>query len=110
MSLLVEEFGDLRIDVFVEELVDQVDDTGLCLHLLRGRFWAHGSERLDFAALEADVDLSGSFRRHLDESYILYDVGEQPFAFTVRRIRICPKLIEVYCHRYQSLAHSFIED
>src|SRR5260370_28816257 len=42
IPLLVEEFGDLRIDVFVEELVDQVDDTGLRLHLLRGRLWAHG--------------------------------------------------------------------
>ena len=35
-SSLVEEFGDLGIDVFVEELVDQFDDTGLRLHLLRG--------------------------------------------------------------------------
>lgn len=35
ISLLVEEFGDLRIDVFVEELIDQFDDTGRRLHLLR---------------------------------------------------------------------------
>src|SRR4029077_19222460 len=110
IPLLVEEFGDLRIDVFVEELVDQFDDTGLRLHLLRGRFWAHGGERLDFAALEADVNLGGPFRRHLDEGDVLNDVGEQPFAFASRRIRICPKLAEVYCHRDQPLANSFIEN
>ena len=38
--------------MFVEELVDQLDDTGLRLDLLRGRFWTHGGERLDFATLE----------------------------------------------------------
>ena len=57
-----------------------------------------------FVALEADVDLGGSFRRHLNEGDILNDVGEQPLAFTVRRIWICPKLTEVYRHRDQPLA------
>ncbi len=110
IALLVEEFGDLCIDVSVEELVDQFDDAGRRLYLLRGRFWAHCGERLDFAALEADVDPGGAFRRHFDEGDILNDVGEQPFAFTVRRIRICPELAEVYRHRDQPLADSFIED
>lgn len=41
---------------------------------------------------------------------ILNDVGEQPFAFTVRRIRICPRLTEVDRHRDQPMADSFIED
>jgi hypothetical protein len=108
--LLVEKFGNLGIDVFIEELVDQLDDIGLRLDLLRGRFWAHGGERLDFATLEANVNFGGSFRRHLDEGDILDDVGEQPFAFTVRRVWICPKLTEVGRHRGQPLADSFIED
>jgi hypothetical protein len=96
--------------VFVEEFVDQFDDNGLRLNLLRGRSWAHGGERLDFAALKADVNLGGSFRRHLKEGDILNDMGEQPFAFTGRRIWICPKLSEVYRHRDQPLADSFVED
>lgn len=74
--MLVEKFGDLGIDVFVEEFVDQFDDTGLRLYLLRRRFWAHDGERLDFAALEADVNFGGSFCGHLDEGDILNDVGE----------------------------------
>ncbi len=74
--MLVEKFGDLGIDVFVEESVDQFDDTGLRLYLLRRSFWAHDGERLDFAALEADVNLGGSFCGHLDEGDILNDVGE----------------------------------
>ena len=36
--MLVEEFGDVGIDVFVEEFVDQFDDTGLRLYLLREDF------------------------------------------------------------------------
>ena len=37
ISVLVEEFGDLGIDVVVEELVDEFDDAGLRLDLLRRR-------------------------------------------------------------------------
>ncbi|MCP3420008.1 hypothetical protein NLM16_38525 [Bradyrhizobium brasilense] len=88
----------------------KLDDTGLRLDLLRGRFWAHGGERLDFAALEANMNFGGSFRRHLDEGDIFDDVSEQPFAFTIRRVWICPKLVEVDRHRGQPLANSFIED
>ena len=53
--------------------------------------------------IEAHVNPGGSFR-HLDEGDILNDVGEQPFAFTVRRIWIYPKLTEIYRHRDQPLA------
>jgi hypothetical protein len=55
--LLVEKFGYLEIDVFVEEFVDQFDDAGLRLYLLRRRFLAHDGERLDFAALEFVVGI-----------------------------------------------------
>ncbi|MGY8685796.1 hypothetical protein Q2941_50085 [Bradyrhizobium sp. UFLA05-153] len=41
---------------------------------------------LDFASLEADVNLGGPFRRHLGEGDVLNDVGEQPLAFAVRRM------------------------
>ena len=91
-------------------LSTKFDDAGLRLDLLRGGFRAHGGERLDFAALEADVNLGGSFRRQLDEGDILDDVGEQPLAFAVWRIRICPKLFEVRRHRDQPLADSLVED
>ena len=41
---------------------------------------------------------------------VLDDVGEQSFAFAVRRIRIFPELIEVCRHGDQPLADRFIED
>ncbi|MGO6944789.1 hypothetical protein, partial [Rhizobium johnstonii] len=65
MTLLIQNLGDLRINVVIEKLIDQFNDTGLCLDLLSGGFWVHGGERLDFAALEANVKLGGSFRRQL---------------------------------------------
>ncbi len=110
ISLLVEKFGNLGIGEFVEELVDQLDDTWLRLHLLRRRLGVRCGERLGFATLEADVNLRGSFRRHLGESDILDDVRKQSFAFAVWRIRICPELVEVHCHRDEPFADSLIED
>lgn len=94
ISLLVEKFGNLGIDKFVEELVDQLDDTWLRLHLLRRRLGVRCGERLGFATLEADVNLRGSFRRHFGEGDILDDVGKQSFAFAVWRIRICQSLLK----------------
>jgi hypothetical protein len=67
ISLLVEEVGDVGVDVAVEELVDQFDDAGLYVNLLGGGFWARGGERLDLAALEAHVNFGGSFCWQLDE-------------------------------------------
>jgi hypothetical protein len=109
ISLLVEAFSDLGIDVIVEKLIDRLDDAGLRLDLLRGGFWAQGGERLDFAALESNVNFGNPFRQ-LDESDILNDVGQQPLAFAVRSIGVGPKLTEVRCHCHQPLMNSFIED
>ncbi|MGO8055094.1 hypothetical protein [Rhizobium leguminosarum] len=65
MTLLVQDLGDLWINVIIEKLIDQFNDIGLCLDLLSGGLWVHGDERLDFATLEANVKLGGSFRRQL---------------------------------------------
>ena len=110
VSLLVEQFCDLGIDVVVEEVIDQFDDAGLRLDLLGGRFWAQGGERLDLAAFESHVNLGGSFRRQLDESDILDDVGKQSLAFAVWCIGIRPELVEIHRHCDQPLADSFIKD
>jgi Zn-dependent protease/CBS domain-containing protein len=52
----------IGINVIIEKLINQFDDTGHCLDLLSRGFWVYGGERLDFAALEANVKLGGSFR------------------------------------------------
>ena len=108
--MLIEEVSDLGIDVVVEELVDEFDDAGLRLDLLGGGFWAHGGERLDIAALEADVNLGRFHRRQLDEGDILDDVGKQSLAFAVWGIRVRPELFEVHRHCDQPLVDGFIED
>lgn len=110
ISLLVGKFGDLGIDVVFEEFVDQFNDAELRLELLRGRLWAHGGERLDFAPLEPHVKLGGSFRRQLDEGDILDDVGKQSLPFAVWGIRIYPELVEIHRHCDQPLVGSFVED
>ncbi|MGV2184595.1 hypothetical protein [Rhizobium rhizogenes] len=43
--------------MIVEEFINQLDDVGVCLDLLAGRFRADGDERLGFAALEANMGL-----------------------------------------------------
>lgn len=65
ISLLVQNVGDVGIDVIIEKLVYQIDNAGLRLNLLGRQFWAHGGERLDLAALEADAKLGGSSCRAL---------------------------------------------
>jgi len=83
VPLPVEDVGDLGIDVIVEEFVDEFDNAGLRLDLLGGRLRVQGGDRLELAALEANMDLGRSFLLQLDESGILDDVGEQPLAFAV---------------------------
>jgi len=61
--LLVKEIGYLRIDVAVEELVDEFDDLLRGRYLLRGGLGVRRRERLSLATLEADMDLGRSFRR-----------------------------------------------
>src|ERR1700686_2004198 len=75
-SLVIEEVGDLGINVIVKELVDEFDDLRLGLDLLRGGLWIQRRERLGLAALEADMDLGRSFRWEFDERRILDDVSE----------------------------------
>ncbi|MEN6426742.1 MAG: hypothetical protein ABFE13_15390 [Phycisphaerales bacterium] len=94
-SLLVEQVGDLGIDVVVEEFVDQLDDLRLRLHLLRGGLGVHRRKRFGLAALEADMNLGDSFCRQFDERGVLDDVGKQSLALAVGRTRISPKLVEV---------------
>src|SRR5713226_10431925 len=53
-SLLIENVGDFGIDVVVQELVDEFDDPGRCLDLLRGRLGVERRQRFGLAALEAD--------------------------------------------------------
>ena len=67
---------------------------GCVLTCCGGGFRAHGGERLDIAALEADVNLGRSFSRQLDEGDILDDVGKQPLAFAVRRVRIAQSFLK----------------
>lgn len=98
-SLLIEYVRDPGIDVVVEEFVDEFDDLRRRLHLLRGGLGVQRRERFGLAALEADVDPGGSFRRQFDQRDILNDVGEQSFALAVWRARIAPLRIPDRCSR-----------
>ena len=109
MPLLVQDVGDLGIDVIVEQLVDEFDDLRLGLHLLRGGFGILRRQRLGLAALEADMDLGRSFGRKFDQRDILDDVGEQSFAFAVRQARITPERFEVRRHGDQPIADRIVE-
>src|SRR6266478_3298696 len=51
-----------------------------------------------------------SFRREFDERGILDEVGEQTFAFAVRRARISPELLEVCGHRDEPFADCLVEN
>ena len=59
-SLLVQDVGDLGIDVIVEELVDEFDHHLLGLDLLRGGLGILRRQDLGLASLEADMDLCRS--------------------------------------------------
>ncbi|WP_348639345.1 transposase family protein [Mesorhizobium sp. M2A.F.Ca.ET.043.05.1.1] len=80
VSLLVERFCDLGIDVVLEESIAQFDDAGLRVDLLGRRIWAQGGGRL---WIFPHMNLGGSFRRQLDDSDILHDVGKQSLALAV---------------------------
>jgi len=60
--LFVQDFGDLGIDVIVEQLVDEFDHLRLGLHLLRGGFGILYGQRFGLASLEADMEGGRSFR------------------------------------------------
>ena len=55
-------------------------------------------------------DLGDSFRREFDECGIFNEVGEQPFAFAVRRVGIGPELLEVCSHRDKPFPDGVVED
>ena len=92
--LLVEDLGDLGIDVIIEEPVDQFDHRLQGLDLLRRGFGVLGGQGLRPASLEADMDPCRSLDRELHKRDILDDVGEQPLALTVREARIGPKRLQ----------------
>ncbi|WP_164897968.1 MULTISPECIES: hypothetical protein [unclassified Mesorhizobium] len=105
--MLVERFCDLGIDVVLEESIAQFDDAGLRVDLLGRRIWAQGGGRL---WIFPHMNLGGSFRRQLDDSDILHDVGKQSLALAVWCIGIRPELFEIHRHCNQPLADSFIKD
>ena len=84
---LVEQIGDLGVDVVIEEPVDELHDLRRRFHFLRGGLRIPCRERLDLPAFEADVDLGDPFFLELDERRVLDDVGEEPFALAVGRFR-----------------------
>ena len=71
--------------MIIEELVDEFDDHWLGLDLLRGGLGIQGRQGLGLAAREADMDLCRSFGRQFDQRDVLDDVGEESFAFAIRR-------------------------
>src|SRR5437764_6906738 len=89
---LIEDGGDLGIDMVVEQCIHQFHDLWWCLDLLRRRLWVSRHERLAPATLKSKVDLGNPFDRNLDQGCVFDDVGEKTFAFTVRRGRIIPEL------------------
>jgi hypothetical protein len=95
ISLRVEKVCDLIVGVLVEELVDELDDLQWRGNLLGRGLRIEYRQRLGPAALEADVDPGGSFRRELDERGVFDDVGEQPFTLPVGSARLSPELPEV---------------
>ena len=107
--LFVQDFGDLGIDVIVEQLVDEFDHLRLGLHLLRGGFGILYGQRFGLASLEADMEGGRSFRWQSHERDILDDVGEEPFALTVRQAWIKPKRFEICCHGGQSIADRVVD-
>ena len=107
--LLVEDVRDRAIDVVVEELVDELDDSWRRLHLLRRRLGIAGCKRFGLAALEADVDFGDTFRRQFDQRGIFDDVGEQPFALAVRCTWIVPEILEVRRHSEQTLVDRIVQ-
>jgi len=90
----VEDVGDLCINVVVEELVDELDDHGRRLYLLRGGLWIQRRQRFGLAAIESHVDARDAFRGQFNQRGILDDVGEQSFALAVRGGWIIPELLE----------------
>ena len=106
----IEEVRDLRVDVIVEELIDERHDCRRCLHLLRGGPGVPRLERLDFAAFEAEVNPGGVVSGQFEEGRILDDMREQSLAFAVRRGRVCPEAVEIRRHRDEPFANRVIED
>ena len=72
-------------------------------------FWTRVVSVAFLAALEPHVNLGDSFRRQLDESDILDDVGKQSFRSRFG-VSGSPQLVEIRRHCDQPLADSFIED
>lgn len=107
--LLVEDLGDLGIDVIIEEPVDQFDHRLQGLDQLRGGLGVLGRQGLRPASLEADMDPCRSLDRELHERDILDDVGEQPLALTVREARIGPKRCEVRGHGDEPITDRAVE-
>ena len=107
--LLVENVGDLGIDVIVEELVNQFDHRLLGLDLLRGGLGVLGRQGLRLASLEADMDSCRSLDRELHERDILDDVGEQPLALSVRETRVGPERCEVRGHGDEPITDRAVE-
>ncbi len=106
---LVEDIGDLCIDVVIEELVDELDNHRRRFYLLCGGLWIQRRQRFGLAALEAQVDLRDAFLWQFDQRGIFDDVGEQSLAFSVRGCWIIPEFLEVCCHYQQALADRVVE-
>jgi hypothetical protein len=93
-TALVEYVGDFRVNVVIEQFVEQFHDLFLRLYLLRRCPGVQRRERLGLAAFETDVDFCNSFRRNLNQSDVLDDIGQQPLAFSVRRTLTIPEAPE----------------
>ena len=107
---LVEEVNDFRVDVVVEQLVDEFQDLRLRLDLLRGGLGIQRRERLGLASFEADMDLGDSFSRELDEGGILKEVCQHAFPLAIRRGRVSPEPLEVRRQGVEPLADHIVED
>jgi hypothetical protein len=105
----VERVRDVRVDVIVEQAIDEIDDGRLRFDLLRGRRGVVGFERLGFAAPESEVDAGGPGGGDLDERRIVDDRGEHPLPVTVRGGGVCPQASEVRRHGDQPLPRAAVD-